>query len=224
MVFTKGTKIASSVHPQIVVLLIDNSGSMAEDGKCEQVTEAVQDMVMTMQSMNLGSSGYRFLLNICAFGDAPRALALAASPKEIDVDSLAFLGDDGATNMHLALAWAKDALQKSLDRCRTEIPRFQEENAPNPLCVMLSDGQNTGLDVTAAAKALQDIAVKNGIVEVVAVGVGMEDQHFEVMKSIATGDDHALQIDPGGIADFLSNVGSTIVDSKPVSQLTAKPR
>lgn len=224
MTFVKGEKIASSMHPQIVAMLIDNSGSMAEEGKCQQVTEAVQDMVTTMQSMNLGSSAYRFLMNICAFGDSARTLALAATPRELDVDSLTFLGDDGATNMHLALDWAKDAVQKSLDRCRTEIRGFQEEKAPNPLCVILSDGENTGPDVSESAHALQSVRLTNGSIDVVAVGVGMGDQHFEVMKLIASRPEQAFQIDPGGIADFLSNVGSTIVDSKPVSQLAAKPR
>ncbi|WP_263352917.1 vWA domain-containing protein [Acidicapsa acidisoli] len=224
MAFAKGSKIASSMHPQIVVMLIDNSGSMAEEGKCEQVTEAVQDMVTSMQSMNLGGSGYRFLMNICAFGDSVRQMAIAASPREIDIDSLVFLGDDGATNMHFALEWAKDALQQSLERCRKEIRAFQEEKAPNPLCVLLSDGEFTGGDVMEPAKALQSISVKNGNVDVVSVGVGMEEQHFEVMRSIASRPEHAIQIDPGGIADFLSDVGSTIVDSTSVAQLVAKPR
>jgi len=222
MPFSKGTKVASSMHPQIVVLLIDNSGSMAEGGKCQQVTDAVQDIVTTMQSMNLAGSGYRYLMNICAFGDDVRSLALAESPREINTDDLVFLGDDGATNMHLALQWAKDALQQSLDRCRRDISRFQEENAPNPLCVILSDGENTGPDVTAAAQALRGVVVKNGSVDVVAVGVGMEEQHFEVMKSIASGEDLALQISAEGIADFLGEVGNTIVDSTPVARLAAR--
>ena len=218
------TREASSTHPQIVVLLIDNSGSMAEGGKCEQVTEAVQDIVTTMQSLNLGGSGYRFLLNICAFGDEVRPLATAASPREIDIDSLVFLGDDGATNMDVALQWALGALQKSFERCRTEIVRYQEALAPNPLCVVLSDGENTGPDIAAASKALHSTVWQTGHIDVVAVGVGMEDQHFETMKAIASKPDMAVQINAEGIADFLSKVGSTLVDSQPVAQIVAKRR
>lgn len=222
--FEKDSKVASSTHPQIVVLLIDNSGSMAEGGKCEQVTEAVQDIVTSMQSLSLGGSGYRFLMNICAFGDTTRPLAWAAAPREIDIDSLVFLGDDGATNMHLALQWAMAALQRSIERCRTEIPRYQEDLAPNPLCVFLSDGENTGPDIAAAASALHSTVWKTGRIDVFAVGVGMEEQHFETMKGIASQPEMAVQIDAQGIADFLSNVGSTLVENRPVEQIAKKPR
>jgi hypothetical protein len=66
--------------------------------------------------------------------------------------------------------------------------------------------------------------LKNGQIDVVAVGVGMEEQHFATMKVIASRPEMAVQINSEGIADFLSNVGSTLVDSKPVAQIVAKPR
>src|SRR5277367_201490 len=138
LAMTKSDKRANARHPQVVTLVIDDSGSMAEEGKCQQVTEAVQDMVITMQSLNMGTHGYRFLLNICKFGDGPNEVAVAATPGEVDVDALEFRGASGGTDMLLALQWADGALKKGLDRCRKTIPNYQEELAPNPLCVVIS--------------------------------------------------------------------------------------
>jgi hypothetical protein len=221
MAFKKSEKRANAHHPQCVTLVIDDSGSMADDGKCKQVTEAVQDMVITMQSLNMGTHAYRFLLNICKFGDATTELAVAKSPPEVDVETLEFDGSSGGTEMLPALQWAETALKKSLDRCRN-IANYQEDLAPNPICVFLSDGECTGEDPTPAAKALRSIAFKNGEVDVFAVGVGMRDEHFEVMKAIASRPEYAIRIDSEGVADFLGDVGGTVVEGTDVAHLAAK--
>jgi uncharacterized protein YegL len=213
MVLKKSDKVATALHPKICILVIDESGSMAEEGKCQQVTEAVQDLVITMQSLNQGTHGYRFLLNICKFGDTIVELALAKSPTEVDVDKLVFEGALGGTDMQPALRWAETALKKSLERCRS-IPNYQEDLAPNPICVFLSDGECTGDDPTAAAKALRTISFKNGEVDVCAVGVGMHDEHFEVMKAISSKPEFAIPIGAEGIAEFLGEIGSTFVDNR----------
>jgi len=223
MAFKKSKNLATAHHPQICILVIDDSGSMAEEGKCKQVTDAVQDMVITMQSLNMGTHGYRFLLNICKFGDAPTELAVAKSPPEVDVDMLEFDGGSGGTEMLPALEWAEEALKKSLERCRS-IPNYQEEQAPNPICVFLSDGECTGEDPSVAAKALRSIAFKNGEVDVLAVGVGMRDEHFEVMKGIASRPEYAIRIDSEGVADFLGDVGGTVVEGTDVAHLAAKAK
>jgi uncharacterized protein YegL len=213
MVLNKGDKVATALHPKVCALVIDESGSMSEEGKCQQVTEAVQDLVITMQSLNQGTHGYRFLLNICKFGDSIVELAVAKTPTEVDVDTLVFEGALGGTDMLPALQWAEQALKKSLERCRS-IPNYQEDLAPNPICVFLSDGECTGDDPTSAAKALRSIAFKNGEVDVCAVGVGMRDEHFEVMKAIASKPEYAIRIGAEGIAEFLGAIGSTFVDNK----------
>jgi hypothetical protein len=197
MAFKKSKNLATAHHPQICILVIDDSGSMAEEGKCKQVTDAVQDMVITMQSLNMGTHGYRFLLNICKFGDAPTELAVAKSPPEVDVDMLEFDGGSGGTEMLPALEWAEEALKKSLERCRS-IPNYQEEQAPNPICVFLSDGECTGEDPSAAAK--------------------------EVMKGIASRPEYAIRIDSEGVADFLGDVGGTVVEGTDVAHLAAKAK
>jgi hypothetical protein len=221
--FKKSGNLATALHPQCVTLVIDDSGSMAEEGKCQQVSEAVQDMVITMQSLNMGSHAYRFLLNICKFGDAPSELAVAKSPPEVRVEELAFDGGCGGTEMLPALQWAERALKKSLERCRS-IPNYQEELAPNPICVFLSDGECTGEDPTPAARALRSIPFNHGEVDVFAVGVGMRDEHFEVMKAIASRPEYAIRIDSEGVADFLGDVGGTVVEGTGVAHLAARAK
>lgn len=216
----KTPKQANSHHPRCVTLLIDCSGSMAENGKSQQVTEAVQDMVITMQSLNLGASGCRFILSIAKFGDATSALAVAKCPPEVDVDSLVFTGDCGGTDMLPALEWAEMAVKKSLERCRN-LPVYQEELAPNPICVFLSDGECTGDDPTPAAEALRAIPFKDGEIEVFAIGVGMLDEHFEVMKSIASKPEYAIRIDAEGIAELLGAVGTTVTKNQDTARLIA---
>ena len=95
MVFKKSEKRANARHPQVVTLVIDNSGSMAEEGKSQQVTEAVQDMVITMQSLKdpgrdfprirvMGTLGWIFIGLVVGFmkveaSTTPFLLAAAAS-------------------------------------------------------------------------------------------------------------------------------------------------
>jgi hypothetical protein len=223
MTFKKSEKQANARHPQVVTLIIDDSGSMAEEGKCQQVTEAVQDMVITMQSLNMGTHGYRFLLNICKFGDFVTDLAVAKSPPEVDVDALKFEGGSGGTEMLLALQWADSAVKKALERCRA-IPNYQEDKAPNPVCIFLSDGESTGEDFRPAANALRSISFKNGEIDVLAAGVGMKDEHFENMKAIASRPEYAIRIDSEGVAEFLGDVGGTVVEGTDIARLASKAR
>ena len=221
MGFDKSAKQANSHHPRCVTLLIDNSGSMEDNGKCQQVTDAVQDMVITMQSLNMGAHGCRFILSIGKFGDTPTELTVAKCPAEVDVDSLVFDGASGGTDMLPALRWAETAIRKSLERCR-KLPIYQEELAPNPICVFLSDGECTGEDPIPAAKALRAIPFKDGEIDVFAVGVGLLDQHFEVMKSIASKPEYAIRIGPEGIADLLGDIGGTVFGNEDAATLVAK--
>ena len=221
MGFQKGEKRANSHHPQCVTLVIDDSGSMEEQDKCKQVTEAVRNLVITVQSLSQGSRGYRYLLNICKFGDSPIELAVAQTPPEVDLDALQFMADSGGTDMLPALQWAEAALKKSLERCRS-IPNYREKLAPNPLCIFLSDGECTGKDPRPAAEALRAIKFEGGEVDVVAVGVGMLDEHFEMMKAIASRPGYAVRIDSGEVADFLGDVQQTVLENKEVARLAMK--
>jgi uncharacterized protein YegL len=206
-------KKATARSPQVVTLIVDDSGSMsattAEGPKNEQATSATKQLVMTMQSWNQGSTGSRYILNIAKFGSSTIPIAEASKPEAVSLNNLVFAADSGGTEMPEALAWASQALQKALSECR-KIPGYAEEGSPNPLVLFFSDGENTGGDVGPVAKALKSIPFSGGAVDVVAVGIGMDQKDFPVMEGIASRPDLSVNIDPKDLAEFIADVGATL--------------
>jgi VWA domain-containing protein len=133
-------KKANSESPQIVTLVVDDSGSMSADSKCIQATEALKQMVMEIQGGNMGAGGYRYLVNIAKFGDEVTPIAECAAPGTINIDALNFTGESGGTEMAPALEWASAVTDRSLKQLRA-LPKFKEEAAPNPIVVFFSDGE-----------------------------------------------------------------------------------
>lgn len=214
-------KKATANTPQVVTLIIDDSESMSWDhNKADQATQAVQDLVIQMQGWDLQSSGFRYLLNIAKFGDDITPIAEAAAPGEIDLSALIFLGESGTTQMGNALQWANITLQNSLDKCR-QIPGYNEPDSPNPLVIFFSDGENydDAAGIVSEANNLRSIAFQGGGIDVVAVGIGMEQQHFKIMQDIASKPDLAINIDPDKLGDFISEAAQTIGKSQPPENL-----
>jgi len=205
------TKVANSQSPQIVTIVVDDSGSMSADSKCTQATEALKQLVMEVQGGNMGSGGYRYLVNIAKFGDEVTPLAECATPDTIDVDKLNLNGESGGTDMAPALEWASGVIDRSLKQLRA-LPKFKEEASPNPIVVFFSDGENTGPDVAAPAQKLKSIKMVGGNVDVVACGIGMTQDAFEnVMKVIASKEELALNIDPSELGSFIAEVKKTVI-------------
>lgn len=217
-------KKATSRTPQIVTLIIDDSGSMKDNNKASQATAAVQDLVITLQVGTQGASGWRFLLNIGKFDDQITELAAAVPPLEVNLNLLVFTGERGRrTEMAIALEWGATVIQRALYRCR-QVPGYDEVNAPNPLCVFFSDGENTGPDVTSAAQALKSIPFQGGNIDVIACGIGMKPEHFWVMQKIASQTSLALNIDTEDLASFIAEVGATAVEGRSAVQLAERGR
>jgi uncharacterized protein YegL len=214
------TKKATALTPQVVTLIVDDSGSMSGQ-KAQDATVAMKNLVITMQSGNQGSTGYRFLLNIAKFGSATTSLAEAARPESISLGSLSFTGDSGGTDMPPALAWAVNAVQKGLAECRN-IPGYSEEGSPNPLVVFFSDGGNTGSDVGSNAQALKSLSFGGGSIDIVAVGIGMTSQDFPVMERIASRPELAVNIDPAELPAFIADVGATALKGETPDKLIEK--
>jgi uncharacterized protein YegL len=208
MGFQNDKKKATAFTPQVVALIIDDSGSM-QGQKAFQASEAVQDMMVQMQGWNQGSSGYRYLLNIAKFGNQVVPLALASAVQEVNLQQLKFAGEGGGTEMPAALRWAAQAIEQSLQRCR-QIPRYNENAAPPPLCIFFSDGENTSSEpMLPAIQALHSISFQGGPIDVVACGIGMSSSAFAVMKQISSRPELAVNIDPDKIGEFIAEVGAT---------------
>ena len=209
-------KRATSLTPQVVTMIVDDSGSMSSSTtagpKNEQATSATKQLVMTMQSWNQGrtqATGSRYILNIAKFGSSTTSIAEAAKPEGVSLHDLVFAADSGGTEMPEALTWASQAVQKALAECR-KIPGYTEEASPNPLVLFFSDGENTGGDVGPAAKALKAIPFVGGSVDVVAIGIGMDQKDFPIMEGIASRPELAVNIDPAEVAEFIAEVGATL--------------
>jgi uncharacterized protein YegL len=211
---------ATSLTPQVVTLIVDDSGSM-RGAKATQATDAMKDLVTTMQSGNQGASGFRFLLNVAKFGTATTPLAEAVPPDAISLASMSFSGTSGNTEMAIALGWGAEAVKKGLEQCR-RINGYREAEAPSPLVVFFSDGGNTGGDVNANAAALRNISFAGGQVDVVAVGIGMEQKDFPIMERVASRPDLAVNIDPSQLSEFIATVGATVLRGEGADDLVAK--
>jgi len=221
MGFTKlTTKKATALTPQVVTLIVDDSGSMSGT-KAHDATEAMKQLVITMQAANQGSTGFRFLLNIAKFGDHTTPIAEASRPEAISLGSLVFAGESGSTEMAEALNWTARTLQRALNDCRN-VAGYVEESSPNPLVVFFSDGGNTGVDIAASAQALKNVHFAGGNVDVVAVGIGMEQKDFPVMERIASRSDLAVNIDPVELSAFIADVGATAVRGESSAEMVKK--
>lgn len=208
-----GTTTATSDHPQVVTLLIDDSGSMTEQNKCVTATEGVQNLIIQMQADNVGSHGKRYIVNIAKFGDQAEPMVTCEHPDRVDLDHVVFSGDSGLTNMADALAWAAHAIQQSLAIAR-QVPNYMESLAPNPVVLFFSDGANTEGDPLPYAQALKSIPFQGGQVDVVAVGIGLGHDEMRMMQAIASRPELAVNIDPAQLADFLAACGQTAVGGK----------
>lgn len=202
---------ADALKPQVITLIIDDSGSMQGE-KAKKATASVQDLVISLQVFNKSSSGFRHVVNIAKFGDEPIPLAVASRPAEVNLNSLVFDGSSGRTDMPRALEWARQAVETALARCRRDIPGYKEANAPNPLCVFLSDGENTGGDVSGPALALRSIPFAGGTVDVVACGIGLEAKDVPTMQAIASRPEFSANIDPSLLDEFIATVGKTAIE------------
>jgi len=216
-------KEATATTPQIVTLVVDDSGSM-QGQKAKDATTSMQDLAMSIQSGNLGTHGFRFLLNILKFGDNAVDLYVAAHPDKADLNNIIFRGDSGGTNMPGALHRSAQVTIEALNACR-RIEYIKEQDSPPPVCIFFSDGENmvgSLADVESAAAELKSIAHKGGSIDVVAVGIGMKPEHFPVMQKIASRPELAVNIDPLKLAEFIAKAGQTIFENGTADQI-ARP-
>src|SRR5262249_50213503 len=148
--------------PQIITLVVDDSNSMNEPvhpgkSKARLATDAIQDIIISAQAGTHSSRAFRYLLNIAKFGDAVTPMAEASAPMDVNLDLVTFEGNSGWTNMAPALEWARTAVEKAIQSCRSSAT-YDEVNSPPPLVVFISDGENTGPNVAVAAGQLKSVS------------------------------------------------------------------
>lgn len=214
-------KKATSRTPQVVTLLLDDSGSMAEKNKCVQVTAAVQDVIIGLQVANQNASLSRFIVNLAKFGDDVTPLASAGAPEDINVDELTFVADSGTTEIAKGLEWAAQAVEAGLARAR-RAPNYDESAAPNPLVVLISDGANSGPDPAPAVSRLLAIPFQGGGIDFVTCGVELDSASEALMKQWASRSDLSVNISADKLREFIAAVGATVQRNETPKQLVQR--
>ena len=204
-------KTASGLTPQIVTLLVDDGSRMLRD-VASTVTEMVQDLIITLQSESLGSAYFRYLINLCRFGGSIVELALAATPLEIDIERASFTGgleDTGKEGISLSLLWAAQSVRVALDRCR-QTPGYREQDAPPPVCVLLTGYTDVDNTLVAPARELRSIPFKGGSVCLACVAVGAASTSLK-SRLIASPASLVFRAEDVALAemDFIAYVAST---------------
>jgi uncharacterized protein YegL len=195
-------------HPLQVVLAADDSGSMA--GKpAQDVTEGIRDLVAQLQGFGRGEKSY-FRLLFVKFGDQPTVIHDFADILTVRPDQLQLAGGSGSTNMDRALELVANKLDAN---------RQQSEEAPAPLVIFWSDGQNTGGDPLPAAQRIKSLACPCGRNPLlVTCGFGQPDS--ALLTAMATSPEHykyfksaeELQVFLGDVGSRLSVPGKSMDD------------
>ena len=135
------TRQTRQSRPQLVCVLADNSGSMAQQ-KAQAATEGIREMIMECQSRGPGGPDRSyFKLLLIRFGDEALVDPLCdmAPVRMIDPDLVQIDGRGGDTDI-------TGALQLALIRLRLYMQGLQNhpEHAehPLPLVLLFSDGQH----------------------------------------------------------------------------------
>jgi hypothetical protein len=203
---------ATAFTPQILILLIDDSGSMGEPAgggqtKAEAATSACRALLKSLRRANHGSAASRYYVSLARFGNECIPFCELESPDSIDEESILFRADLGTTDMEVALKWARAQLEGSLEFLRNAILAFEESMCPTPLLIFISDGENTGRDVQSISRAIRELGFQSGPIDVVACGIAMKPESFRTMTGIASQPDFAVNIESSQLAQFIADAG-----------------
>lgn len=211
---------ANSMRPQVLVFVVDDSNSMADPAsagrtKADVVSRCIEGVLRHIEMDNSQTTGYRFLVSLLKFGDDAQIVCENAKPSEFRKlelygDKLKFRGNSGATEMWQALNVTRTVVRRGIAEIGT-IVGFDVASAPYPLVMFFSDGENTGRDIVDPIKELHDVTFSDGRIVVVACGIGQHSHEFEVMKTIASSPELAINLEIDSVGSFIAKVEKTIL-------------
>lgn len=182
-------RAASPWRKQLIVLMVDDSGSMQRFEKAKFATEAAQELISRCFIKNPKMACF----DIAVFGYGDEIFApyehLLRPVSEIDPDNIDFNGKAGGTKIKQAVEYTTylmDLYEKGYYKLHEEPARV-----PPPLIFLLSDGYNGDGNPLPAAERLRDMKLSIGISPiVVTVGIekgdGNDVPNVPMMQAMAT--------------------------------------
>ena len=183
-------RAASPWRKQLIILLVDDSGSMARFEKAKFATEAARELISRcyiknpkMACFDIAVLGYGDLL----FGEDGHILRPVT---EIDPDEINFTGNGGGTKIKQAIEYTQHLLNLYEDGYY----KLHEEpdRVPPPLIFLLSDGYNGDGDPVPQSEQLRKTKLSIGVPPIlVTVGIEKGDGKHDVpnvpmMQAMAT--------------------------------------
>jgi hypothetical protein len=172
------SKRTPSLPPDIVTLIMDDSGSTTVATR-----ESADRLLMTMQSWIPGAGGSPYFLDLAQFGTAVPHRRGCQTGRMSHLNKPAF-GDNG-------MAGAKVRAVPSLHKAFVDCNGYSGEACPDPLALFFSDGE-TGPDASVS-------------VDVVAIGIGMDQKDFAIMEAIAWRPGPIVNVDPQEVREFVAD-------------------
>lgn len=182
-------RAASPWRKQLIVLMVDNSGSMSKFDKAKFATEAARELVSRCYIKNPKMSCF----DIAVFGYGDLIFApdehLLRPVGEINPDNLSFDGKGGGTKMVQAIEFTCHLL--NLYQEGYYDLHEEPERVPPPLIFLLSDGYNGDGNPVPVAEELKQSKLPIGISPIlVTVGIekgkGKDVPNVPMMQAMAT--------------------------------------
>ncbi len=186
---TSDRRTASPWNKQLVMLIVDNSTSMSRNCKAEYATKTAREVVRQCQ-LKSGKMAC-FDVAIFAYGYMIRYSNnhILRPVTDVDASSLEYHGDDGPTQIRMALQAAKFLLD-GYNEGYYKLHKHPEL-VPPPLIFLLSDGYNGDGNPIPDANAIKEmyLPIKQApMLATVGIETGetKEDVPHEMMKKLAS--------------------------------------
>ena len=202
---------ARQSRPQLVVVLADNSGSMAGE-KAQAATQGIREMLMECQSRGPGGpdrSYFKFLL--IRFDDEAviDPLCDMTPVRSIDPDRVSISGSGGQTDITAALELAHMRLKPYVEALQRHPERADH---PLPLVLVFSDGEhNVGSGPQRVAKDIKSLTLDGEPVVIAVAGVsfGVLRPDERTLRGIASAECYVDIAHAQTLASFIASVGSS---------------
>ncbi len=204
---------ARQTRPQLVVILADDSGSMAGE-KAMAATKGIRELIFECQTRGPKGSGRGyFKLLLIRFSDKAEIDAQCdmVSARDIDPSNISLSGTGAQTNITAALQLAMVRLVPYMKSLENHPERAVH---PLPLVLLFSDGgHNVGDPPDVVANEIKSLELDRQKVVIASAGVAMSDDGSDIdeptLKSIASQEGCYLRAQNAQmLTNFIARVGS----------------